>query len=130
MGGKGEATLIFRVQAKSGKCVKITAAQTSTLLPVESIPAPRQVFETSEHSIRVAGGEQAGNTATPPSTMKQSGAPRRDVKFRVSVSRAFGSIYVRARPLVGQRATRSNAVMARIKDEDLIPLVSPNWMET
>lgn len=92
--------------------------------------APDQVFETAEHSIRVVGGEQASDITTPPSATKQPGESPRDVKFRVSVSRAFGSIYVRAGPLDEQRPTRRHEMMARIKDEDLIPLVSPNWMET
>lgn len=84
-----------------------------------------------EHPIRVVGGDhQAADKASPLSTTDQQGAPPRDNIFRVFVSRVFGSIYVRARPLGAQRDTRRAAVMARLKDEDLILLVSPNWMET
>ncbi|CAM9094247.1 unnamed protein product [Laminaria digitata] len=96
---------------------------------METVLIPFQVFETAEHSIRVVGGEQASDITIPPSATKQPGEPPRDVKFRVTVSRAFGSIYVRAGPLDAQRPTRRHAMMARIKDEDLIPLISPNWME-
>lgn len=93
--------------------------------------ALHQVFEEAEHPIRVVGGEQAADdTATAPWTITKSGVLPRDVKCRVSVSRAFGSIYVWAEPPNAQQATGRHVMMARIKDEDLIPLVSPNWMET
>lgn len=49
--------------------------------------------------------------------------------FNVSVSRAFGFIYARAVSLGKGRMRRGQATMARTRDEDLIPLLSPNWME-
>ncbi|CAM9558534.1 unnamed protein product, partial [Ectocarpus sp. 13 AM-2016] len=50
-------------------------------------------------------------------------------RFCVTVSRAFGSIYARAVALGTGSMRKGQAVTARSKDEDLIPLLSPNWME-
>ncbi|CAN0143774.1 unnamed protein product [Ectocarpus sp. 12 AP-2014] len=50
-------------------------------------------------------------------------------QFCVTVSRAFGSIYARAVALGTGSIRKGQAVTARAKDEDLIPLLSPNWME-
>ncbi|CAB1096739.1 unnamed protein product [Ectocarpus sp. CCAP 1310/34] len=50
-------------------------------------------------------------------------------RFCVTVSRAFGSIYARAVALGTGSMRKGQAVAARTKDEDLIPLLSPNWME-
>ena len=50
-------------------------------------------------------------------------------RFGVTISRAFGSIYARAVSLGTGRLRRGLAVIARTRDEELIPLLAPNWME-
>lgn len=125
---RDEGTFRYRVRAKLILRVKTTATQ-ALRLPSLHFPALRQVF-TAEHPIHVVGGELAAGEASLPSMTEQQGVRPRDNNFRVSVSRAFGSIYVWARPLDVQREIRRTAVMARLQEEDLIPLVSPNWMET
>lgn len=125
VGGRYEANLKIPASSKEfGVLRKTKYSKTNIDLTPGSIVVFHQVFETADHLIGVASGQQAGDT---PPTKNQAGALPRDVKFRISVSRAFGSIYAQAEPL---DASGRHAFMARIKDEDLIPLVSPNWMET
>lgn len=92
-----------------------------------------QVFEQAEHPTILADSSQPSDTvaALLPQQLEPSlsGSPL-GANFRVSVSRAFGSIYVRAVPQDGTEETRGHALVARAKDEDLITLLSPNWMET
>lgn len=49
--------------------------------------------------------------------------------FKISVSRAFGSVYARAVALDSGLWGGSRALMARVPIDGLIRLLSPNWME-
>lgn len=52
--------------------------------------------------------------------------------FHVSVSRAYGSVHVRAEPVGGRGTSGQRAAMtlrAKVQNDDLIRLLSPNWME-
>ncbi|CAM9831136.1 unnamed protein product [Scytosiphon promiscuus] len=49
--------------------------------------------------------------------------------FCVTLSRAFGSVYARAVSLGTGRMSRGHTMIARTRDEDMISLLSPNWME-
>lgn len=50
-------------------------------------------------------------------------------KFRTAVSRAFGLIYVFAEPSFSVSKNMPRAVMARASDQELMLLLSANWME-
>ena len=83
-----------------------------------------QVYEEAgtsislEESINSFGSSQ---TMTPHGTMT--------AKFRTAVSRAFGSIYVFAEPSFSASKTIPRVVMARASDQELMLLLSANWME-
>lgn len=47
----------------------------------------------------------------------------------MTVSRVFGSVYARAVSFGTGGMRRGQAVMTRAREEDLIPLLSSNWME-
>lgn len=49
--------------------------------------------------------------------------------FSVTVSRAFGSVYVQAIPVNAGISGSREIAQARMRDDDLVQLLSPNWME-
>ncbi|CAN0512508.1 unnamed protein product, partial [Ectocarpus sp. 12 AP-2014] len=105
-----------------------------------TILRPFNVFEVVDHEISLGHNRpQQQEAAFAPSVPQargegplstQMGVCRGDSdRFCVTVSRAFGSIYTRAVALGTGSMRKGHAVTARSKDEDLIPLLSPNWME-
>lgn len=93
-----------------------------------------QVFEEAAYRIPLANRAQPNEKDS--SLLQAQGTPlgvplaaRDGGTFCVTVSRAFGFIYARAVSLGTGRMRRGQATMARARDEDLIPLLSPNWME-
>ncbi|CBJ33086.1 expressed unknown protein [Ectocarpus siliculosus] len=107
---------------------------------LDTVLRPFNVFEVVDHEISLGHSPpQQQETAFAPSVpqargegpvSKQMGVCRGGSdRFGVTVSRAFGSIYARAVVLGTGSMRKGQAVTARTKDEDLIPLLSPNWME-
>ncbi|CAM9445389.1 unnamed protein product, partial [Ectocarpus sp. 8 AP-2014] len=107
---------------------------------LDTVLRPFNVFEVVDHEISLGHSRpQQQETAVAPSVpqargegplSKQMGVCRGGSdRFCVTVSRAFGSIYARAVVLGTGSMRKGQAVTARTKDEDLIPLLSSNWME-
>lgn len=98
-----------------------------------------QVFEVVDCKISLSTGLQPTDTASPRSASQALASPSGPTiacesdedgdRFCITLSRAFGSIYAQAVSLGTGRIPRGHTVMARTKEEDLIPLLSPNWME-
>lgn len=99
-----------------------------------------QVFEVGDCTIAHSASLQPTATASPRSAPQALEGPvdgpkiaseseqDRD-RFSITLSRAFGSVYARAVSLGTGRIRKGHTIMARTKEEDLIPLLSPNWME-
>ncbi|CAM9153732.1 unnamed protein product, partial [Hapterophycus canaliculatus] len=101
---------------------------------------PFKVFEIADCKIALFIGSQQRETVYPPSSSQAlegsldeptiaRGSGEDGERFHITLSRAFGSIYARAVSLGTGSIRRGHTVMARTRDEDLIPLLSPNWME-
>lgn len=79
------------------------------------------MFEARDCEIQ---SDETGSSCRPASPPEDGGD-----RFCVTISRAFGSIYARAVSLGTGRLRRGLVVIARTRDEELIPLLAPNWME-
>lgn len=83
-----------------------------------------QVYEEADTSISL---EENINSLESSQTKTSHGTMT--AKFRTTVSRAFGSIYVFAEPSFSVSKTIPRVVMARASDQELMLLLSANWME-
>lgn len=93
----------------------------------------QQVFEDTECAIALAESERQrevpASIASAQEPVENIDVSPKSEAFHVSVSRAFGFIYVRAAALGTGRTTTGQTILVRTQDDNLIPLLSANWME-
>lgn len=82
-----------------------------------------------EPNCRIALATNSQSRATSFACSPAPKPPGDGARFSVTVSRAFGWIYARTVSLGTGRMRRGLVYMARTRDQDLIQLLSPNWME-